>query len=84
MWRSLFMAVGFYVFLLGTQCLVFDKFVLKSRVPAAVQTNWIGQAEVIPGPQREFVPTEWAPWSFMAGGAVIWLYAIAISNKMKK
>ena len=83
MWRSIFMAFGFYVFLLGAQCLVVDKFVLKSRSQAA-QTNWLGQTEAILGPPREIVPTEWAPWSIMAGGAVIWLYAVAISNKMKK
>jgi hypothetical protein len=83
MWRTLFMAFGVYVFLLGAQCLVVDKFVLKSRVPA-VQTNWLGQTEKALGPQREFSPSEWAPWSFMSGGSVIWLYAVAISNRMKK
>ena len=83
MWRTLFMAFGVFVFLLGAQCLVVDKFVMKSRVPA-VQTNWLGQTEKGQGPQREFVPSEWAPWSFMSGGSVLWLYAVAISNKMKK
>ena len=83
MWRTLFMALGMYVFLLGAQCLVVDKFVMKSRVPTA-QTNWLGQTEKTQGPQREFVPTEWAPWSFMSGGSVLWLYAVAISSRMKK
>ncbi len=83
MWRTLFMAFGVYVFLLGAQCLVVEKFVMKSRLPTA-QTNWLGQTETTAGPQREYAPTEWAPWSFMSGGAVVWLYAVAISNKMKK
>jgi hypothetical protein len=84
MWRTLFMAFGIYVFLLGAQCLVVDKFVLKSRVPAAQTTNWLGSTEKAQAPQREFVPTEWAPWSFMSGGSVLWLYAVAISSRMKK
>jgi hypothetical protein len=85
MWRTLFMAFGLYIFLLGAQCLVVDKFVMKSRTPAAPSTtNWLGQTEKAQGTQREFVPTEWAPWSFMSGGSVLWLYAVAISGRMKK
>jgi hypothetical protein len=83
MWRTLFTAFGVFVFLLGAQCLVIDKFVMRSRV-TTVTTNWMGNPETTTGPQREFVPTEWAPWSFMSGGAVVCLYAVAISNKMKK
>ncbi len=83
MWRTLFMAFGVFVFLLGSQALVVDKFVLKARTPV-VQSNWAGQSQTLPGPQREIVPSEWAPWSLMGGGAVVWLYAIAISNRMKK
>jgi len=84
MWKTLFMAFGLFVFLLGAQCLAVNKFVLKSRCPAVKTTNWMGQTEVAPGSQREIVPTEWAPWSLMAGGTVIWLYAGAISARMKK
>lgn len=84
MWKTLFMAFGVYVFLLGAQCLVVSKFVLKTRVPAVQTANWMGQTQSVPGPQREFVPTEWAPWSIMAGGCVVWLYAGAISSRMKK
>jgi len=83
MWRTLFMAFGVFVFLLGTQCLVVDKFVLKSRA-AMIQTNWLGRTETALGPHREIIPKEWAPWSFMSGGAVVCLYAAAISNKMTK
>ena len=83
MWRTLFMSFGLYVFLLGSQCLVVEKFVLKSRAPAT-QTNWAGQSQTVPGPQRQIVPTEWAPWSLLAGGSIVWLYAISISNRMKK
>jgi hypothetical protein len=82
MWRTLFMAFGFFVFLVGAQCLVVDRFVLKAA-PPKVQTNWAGQIQTVPSPRREIVPTEWAPFSLMAGGAVIWLYAISISNRMK-
>ncbi len=84
MWRTLFMAFGVYVFLLGAQCLVVEKFVMKSRVPSTPTANWLGQTEKPQGPQREYVPTEWAPWSFMSGGSVLWLYAVAISGRMKK
>ncbi len=83
MWRTLFMAFGVFVFLLGSQSLVVQKFVLKSRTPV-VQTDWTGKSQTVPGPQREIVPSEWAPWSLMGSGAVVWLYAIAISNRMKK
>ena len=83
MWRTLFMAFGAFVFLLGTQCLVVEKFVLKSRAQV-IQTNWLGQSRTSLGSHHEVIPKEWAPWSFMSGGAVVWLYAVAISNRMKK
>jgi hypothetical protein len=84
MWKTLFMAFGLFVILVGAQCLVVGKFILKARAPAVQTTNWVGQAESAPGPQRELVPTEWAPFSLMAGGCVVWLYAGHISNRMKK
>ncbi len=82
MWRTIFMAFGFCVFIVGAQCLVVQKFVFKAP-PPKVQANWAGQAQTVPSPRREITPKEWAPFSLMAGGAVIYLYAIEISNRMK-
>jgi hypothetical protein len=83
MWRTLFMAFGVFVILLGAQCLVVEKFVFKSG-PPRVQTNWAGQSQTVAAPRRQIAPTEWAPFSLMAGGSVVWLYAISISSRMKK
>jgi hypothetical protein len=30
---------------------------------------------------REIQPAEWAPWSFLSGGAVIILYALTINRQ---
>ncbi len=81
MWRAFFLAIGVYLCILGGECLSVEKFVLKSRAPAEQQTQWFG-AEPKPGPQREVVPPDWAPWSLMSTGAVVCLYSFTIPKRM--
>ncbi len=76
--RSFFFAIGLFVFLLGTQCLAVDKFILKSRLPAPPKNQWIASAEPQLGPNRELIPPDWAPWTLMSTGAVVCLYSYTV------
>jgi hypothetical protein len=71
MWRSLFLAVGAYVCLLGVEALALNKAVLKRPETAAA-----------PAAQKEIVPPDWAPWSLMSGGAVVVLYSFTIPRRV--
>ncbi len=72
MWRSFFLAIGFYVCLLGVEALAIEKAILKPEVSRGVQI----------GAQREIIPPEWAPWSLMGGGAVVVLYTFLIPQRV--
>jgi hypothetical protein len=70
MWRSFFLAIGAYCCLLGVEALALEKAVLKID-PNNMQTAW-----------REVIPPDWAPWSMLAGGAVVMLYSFTIPHRV--
>ncbi|MCA9237641.1 MAG: hypothetical protein KDA44_19345 [Planctomycetales bacterium] len=71
MWRSLFLALGVSSALLGAEALAVEKAVLKNpeNAPATASV-------------KEVNPPEWAPWSLMAGGAVVILYSFTIPRRV--
>lgn len=73
MWRALFLAVGAYSLLLGAEALAIEKAVLKPK------TDGLGQ---VLAPAQEITPPDWAPWSLLAGGAVIVLYSFTIPRRV--
>jgi hypothetical protein len=75
MFRAFFLAVGIYAFILGLECLVLDKAVLKAKPESAMEQLAVRQ--------REIAPAEWAPWSLLSGGAVIMLYSFTLPAKMR-
>jgi hypothetical protein len=70
MFRSLFLALGVSSVILGAEALFIDQAVLKkpANQPAAA-TKIVN-------------PPEWAPWSLMAGGAVVVLYSFTIPRRV--
>jgi hypothetical protein len=67
----MFLALGAYCCLLGLECMAVDSAVLK---PEIVKDTSI---------RREIIPPEWAPWSLVAGGAVVALYSFTIPQRVK-
>ena len=78
MWRALFLAVGTYACLLGGECLVLEKAVLKTR-----HDRTAGLLEASAGRQREITPPDWAPWSLLSVGAVTMLYSFTIPKRVR-
>jgi hypothetical protein len=70
MWRSLFLALGVYSCLLGVEALAIERAHLKVE-------NQAGAAD-----ERIVEPPSWAPWSLMAGGAVVVLYSFTIPRRV--
>lgn len=73
MWRSFFLALGVYALILGAECLAIEQATLKPQVRAG---QVVKQSRVVR-------PPEWAPWSLMAGGAVIVLYTFTLPKRVK-
>ncbi len=67
MWRSIFLALGIFSFVLGAEALLIDSAVFASRAADA----------------HDLVPAEWAPWSLMSTGAVVVLYSFTLPQKLK-
>jgi hypothetical protein len=68
MWRAFFLAIGVTLAVVGAECLVIDSATLVTGAAAAGQQYT----------QRVVRPPEWAPWSFLAAGAVVMLYSFTI------
>jgi hypothetical protein len=78
MWRSFFLAVGITLCILGAECLVTEKAILKTD-QKVVPASLFMPAE---SPQlEEFTPPEWAPWTLLSVGAVVILYSYSIPRR---
>ncbi len=86
MGRPLCFALGLTVFLFGAECLVLEKAVLKSRSEpgfdpiAYTGINQLVGRESPLGANKEFVPKEWMPWTFMGAGAVAMIYTFTLGK----
>jgi hypothetical protein len=70
MWRSLFLAIGLFLLVLGFESMAIDQ---------ATVTNPSDQ-----GPSEiTFVPPDWVPWSLASAGAVTILYSYTLPQKFK-
>lgn len=81
MWRSLFLAVGFFIIILGVECLGVERVSLKLRDPPPPPTSLFETAPT-EGPQKQVVPPPWAPWSLLSAGAVMCLYSFTIPRRV--
>lgn len=80
MWRSMFLAVGVFLVILGVEFLGVERVILKNRGGSPAQ---VVSGETAVGPTREIVPPPWAPWSLMSSGAIVCLYSFTIPSRMK-
>jgi len=80
MWRSLFLAAGIVLCILGAECLILEKAVLaqKEEQPSGDTAALFAPP---PSKSKEIKPPEWAPWSLLASGTVIILYSYSIPRR---
>jgi hypothetical protein len=81
MWRALFLAVGFFVIVLGVECLGVEKVSLKLHDDPAPSMSPF-DLELKEGAAKEISPPPWAPWSLLASGAVMCLYSFTIPRRV--
>jgi len=76
MWRSLFLAIGITLCIVGGECLLIDKVVMAKK-PDINATDSTTEATT------DVVPPEWAPWSLLSAGAVVMIYSFTIPKRVK-
>jgi hypothetical protein len=81
MWRAMFLAFGFFMMILGVECLGVESVRLKIREqpPAPVSPF---DTEPKEGGLRQIAPPPWAPWSLLSSGAVMCLYSFTIPKRV--
>jgi hypothetical protein len=81
MWRAFFLAIGFFLMVLGVECLGVERMSLKIREnPPAPVSPFDLEPKV--GGQVQVAPPDWAPWSLLATGAVMCLYSFTIPKRV--
>lgn len=93
MWKSFFLAFGFFLLIMGVETLVVQKFVMASgsRVPRIVSSmtdelstpawNNPAQAGTTNVRKREIRTREWMPWSLLAAGAITVMYTLSLPQR---
>ena len=83
MWRAFFLAVGAMLVILGVECLVIDSATLAAEqppMPTEQLPAWFNP-QPMHDPNRVIRPPEWIPWSLLACGAVVLLYAKTLPSR---
>jgi hypothetical protein len=79
MWRAFFLAIGICCCAVGAECLVVE----QANVVASADSAPAGPYGRAQSPTRPITPPEWAPWSLLAGGAVVMIYSFTIPTRLK-
>jgi len=80
MWRAFFLAIGIYLIILGVECLAVDHVSLRLHDDPPPATSM--DAAPTLGPQKQFAPAPWMPWSVMSTGIVVCLYSFTIPRRV--
>jgi len=81
MWRAFFLAIGFFLIILGVECLGVERVSLKIHdKPAAPVSPFDIEPRV--GVPKQITPPPWAPWSLLSSGAVMCLYSFTIPRRV--
>ena len=82
MFRSLFIAVGLFICLIGIECL----FVETAVFTTADFADAVRADPMLAPPPAYFVisPPEWAPWALLASGSLVMIYSFTIPRRMRR
>ena len=82
MWRSFFLAIGITAFLIGVQTLGVEKFILHKHEKAAAAEG-LADGESAIGARKEITVQDHTPFTLMAVGAVVVIYAFDLPKRMQ-
>jgi len=81
MWRAFFLAIGFFLMILGVQCLGVERVTLKMRDAPPAPVSPFDSAPKV-GSAKQITPPPWAPWTLLSSGAVMCLYSFTIPRRV--
>lgn len=77
MWRSIFLAIGITLCIVGIECLVIEEAVIakSNPLPAALVNH-----DRMP---KQIKTSDWMPWTFLSAGAVTILYTLTLPKRFQ-
>jgi hypothetical protein len=83
MWKSLFLALGITLLILGVQFLGVEKIVLRLHDDPPAPVSPFDNEVKIP-PKIEIHAQPWTPYSLLSTGAIVCLYSIILPKRFGK
>ena len=87
-WRAFFIAVGVMMVIVGIECLLIESatFADENSRAVRVNNNFFQQLESyeVSSKGKTVEPPEWIPWSLLASGTIVILYALTLPARMGK
>ena len=83
MWRSLFLAIGTMMIIIGIEAMLID----SATVYAAAESSAAQFIDPSAPPTiitKEIQPGEWTPWVILSIGAIVVLYAFTLPQRWVK
>ena len=83
MWRAFFIALGISLCILGVECLVLEKAIMKRQEnQSTISSNeTMFSQNTLAVQNKEIKPKDWHPWSLLSTGAVIILYSFSLPKR---
>ncbi len=80
MCRSLFLAIGLFICLIGVECLFVETAVFTNADFADVDPT----DPIITPTDFVISPPDWAPWGLLAGVSVVMIYSFTIPSSVRR
>ncbi len=80
MWRSLFLAIGTMMIIIGLEAMLIDSATVYAAAESSA-SEFIDPSSTPAGQTRIIRPGEWSPWVILSFGAVVVLYAFTLPKR---
>lgn len=82
MWRSLFLAVGTMMIIIGLEAMLIDSATVYAAAESSA-TNFLDPSAAPAMNTKVIRPGEWTPWVILSIGAIVVLYAITLPQRWR-
>lgn len=83
MWRSLFLAIGTMMMIVGVEAMLIDSATVFAAGESSA-TEFIDPSSPMAVNTRVIRPGEWTPWVILSIGAIVVLYAFTLPRRWHK
>lgn len=80
MWRSLFLALGIMLLIVGVECLLIDSATLFAASDSSA-ADFVDPSGPAGHSTRVVAPSEWVPWTLLSSGAIVVIYAVTLPKR---